>query len=296
MSRVKILVLSATIAIVLSGCDLWNKYMGREDVALGEYITVEHSGPGSARWTFTAFPDSSTLTPNDILPSDTSLIISFLPDVPGKYDFQLAINSDGAIDLKNFYYSVEMPASGELVLSEIPDHLKVYLNTRDTLDSLGLNSAGNGRDTNQRSYLDKVVSPKEYTAMQTKHDTQPAAKSKPAAKPKPTMRKKSTPTRPTASSSEPNRGNLVPRANKSFTIQISSWESLEEAQAAVKSLRGTYGLEGYIQRVFFKDTDQVFYRVRVGNYKTYSEAKAAAKDVQRTTNFPVWVDYVRKEM
>lgn len=293
MSRVKILILSATIAMLLTGCDLWNKYMGREDVALGEYITIEHTGPGSAQWMFTAFPDSSTLTPTDILPSDTATIISFLPDVPGKYDIQLAINADGTTDLKNFYYAVEMPASGELALSEIPDHLRAYLNTRDTLDSLGLNHSG--QDTNKNSYLDKVVSPEEYAAMQTKRETQPAEKSKPVSKPKPTARKSAS-TKPASVSREPNRGNLVPRANKSFTIQISSWESLEEAQAAVKNLRDTYGLEGYIQRVFFKDTDQVFYRVRVGNYKTYSEAQTAAKNVQRTTSFPVWVDYVRKEM
>ncbi|MCF7796520.1 MAG: SPOR domain-containing protein [Lentisphaeria bacterium] len=295
MSREKILVLSATIAIVLSGCDLWNKYLGREDIALGEYVTIEHDGLGSVQWTFTAFPDSSTLTPNDILPSDTSAIISFLPDVAGKYDIQLTIDADGSTDLKNFYYSVEMPASGEMVLSEIPEHLKAYLSTRDALDSLGLNHNGNGRDTNQGSYLDKVVTPEEFAARQTKRDSQPAAIPKPASKPKPIARKTTT-TKKSAPRSEPNRGNMVPRANKSFTIQISSWESLEEAQAAVKNLRDTYGLEGYIQRVFFKDTDQVFYRVRVGNYKTYAEATAAAKDVHRTTNLPVWVDYVRKEM
>ena len=293
MSRVKILVLGAVITMVLTGCDLWNKYLGREDVAMGNYVTIEYTGPGSAQWTFTAFPDSSHLTAADILPADTNNVISFKPDVEGKYDIQLSALVNGKVKTKNYYYSVELPESGELAVGEIPDHLKSYLNARDTLDSLGLRNTSSASDSNPRSYLDKVVTPEEYASQQKAPAPKPAVKPKKITKPAVTPKKTASSHRATSTK---NRGNMVPRANKSFTIQISSWESLEDAQAEVKKLRNTYGLEAYIQRAFFKDTDQVFYRVRVGNYKTYSAAEKAAKNLKQTTNIPVWVDYVRQEM
>lgn len=290
MSRVKILVLGAITILALSGCDLWNKYLGRDGVTLGQYITIEYSGPGQVQWTFTAFPDSSQLTPIDILPSDTSRTVSFKPDVVGKYDIQLTTNVDGKAKTKNYFYKVEMDKSGELVTGDIPEHLRSYLETKNNLDTLEQSNLTDAQNGNQRSYLDKIVKPESASPSAERQAAKPVSR--------PVRKKAETKTFASKKTSHTtkNRGNLVPRANKSFTIQISSWESLEEAQAAVKELRKTFGLEAYVQRVFFKDTDQVFYRVRVGNYKTYEQAQSVANDLKKSTTVPVWVDYVRQEM
>ncbi|OIO63312.1 MAG: hypothetical protein AUJ47_06075 [Candidatus Marinimicrobia bacterium CG1_02_48_14] len=290
MSRVKILVLGAVTIMVLSGCDLWNKYLGRDSLALGDYITIEYNGSDHVQWTFTAFPDSSQLTPIDILPSDTSRTISFKPDVAGKYDIQLTATVNGKAKTKNYFYKVALAETGELAMGDIPEHLKTYLETKDHLDTLDQANSGDPQDQNRRSYLDKIEKPTTASSSTEKVVTRATAvpaKTGPSGQKVVAKRPKAT---------TKNRGNMVPRANKSFTIQISSWESLEEAQVAIKELRKTFGLEAYVQRVFFKDSDQVFYRVRVGNYKTYNQAQKAATDLKKSTNIPVWVDFVRQEM
>ena len=106
----------------------------------------------------------------------------------------------------------------------------------------------------------------------------------------------SKPSRRTAPRGETSRGNLIPLAAKTYTIQISSWPSLDEAQNASQQLLDNYGIESYIQRAFFKDRDEIFYRLRVGNFPDQSTAATYAKHVQEQTNLPVWVDFVRKEM
>lgn len=290
MSRVKILVLGAITILALSGCDLWNKYLGRDSVELGDYITIDYTGSDHVQWTFTAFPDSSQLTPIDILPSDTSRTISFKPDVAGKYDIQLTTTVDGKSKTKNYFYKVALAKTGELTTGEIPEHLRTYLETKNNLDTLDQANSNDSQDQNRRNYLDKIVKPETARSVSENIVTKPtAAPVKPRTPSTKAVAKKTKVT-------TKNRGNQVPRANKSFTIQISSWESLEEAQAAIKELRKTFGLEAYVQRVFFKDSDQVFYRVRVGNYKTYNQAQKAANDLKKSTNIPVWVDFVRQEM
>ena len=92
------------------------------------------------------------------------------------------------------------------------------------------------------------------------------------------------------------RGNLIPRATKTYTIQVSSWPSLEEAQGASQELLDKYGIDSYIQRAFFKDKDEIYYRLRIGSFKEQSAAAAYAKEIQSMTSLPVWVDFIRQEM
>ncbi len=295
MSRVKFFILAAIVFTLLGGCDLWHKYMGREDLQLGEYVTIEAPGAAQVNWVFTAFPDSSHLTANDILPADTARTISFKPDVVGKFNIRVTTTEvNGKTGEQNYYYTVEMPKDGEIVAGEIPEHLKAYLENKDTLSS-GNVTPGDTQNTNgMRAYMSKVITPKAYNAMG--QATVNTTKTTVAVKPVKSRTRRAAHSSGARSPASTSRGNMVPRANKSFTLQVSSWGSLEEAQTAVKHLRDKYGLEGYIQRVFFKDTDQVFYRVRVGNYKTHTSALAAAKELKRTTRLPVWVDFVRQEM
>jgi len=47
---------------------------------------------------------------------------------------------------------------------------------------------------------------------------------------------------------------------------------------------------------FFKDKDEIYYRLRVGNFQESKDAEAYAKEIQGMTSLPVWVDFVRQEM
>lgn len=269
--------LSLLLISVLVNCDMWKAQFGREEVNVGAYITlqVETTVDGQeTRWIFAQLPDSSKL--GGFLPSDTLDLVSFKPDVPGDYDIILQITLAGELEETSYFYEAMLAEDSSMVDSEIPEHLanSVYAEDTTVADTQSVVSM---TDTGaQRRYLSKVVSPSGSSSA-----TKSSSRSY-------TPRKKST--------SKPSRGNLIPRATKSYTIQVSSWPSLEAAQAASGELLENYGIESYIQRAFFKDKDEIYYRLRIGNFPEEADAKAYAKEIQSMTSLPVWVDYIRKEM
>ena len=54
------------------------------------------------------------------------------------------------------------------------------------------------------------------------------------------------------------------------------------------------GYDSYIQKVVF-NSEEIWYRVRVGSYDNYNSAKTAADALSSTLGMPTWVDFVRKE-
>ncbi|MBT3227721.1 MAG: SPOR domain-containing protein [Candidatus Marinimicrobia bacterium] len=267
------------ILIVLSiivNCDMWNSRFGREEVKLGEYITlqVEESVEGQqVNWIFAQLPDSSKLL--GFLPSDTLDLVSFLPDFAGSYDVVLEVTIDGETEQTNYYYDIVMSEDDTVVEGELPDHLFEAAQTEDTTvaDTPSVSLTDDGV---QRRYLSKMKSPGETTKTR-----------KSAVK-----RRKTTKSKPALTS----RGNLIPLAARTYTIQVSSWPSLDEAQSASRDLQDKYGIDSYIQRAFFKDRDEIYYRLRVGNFQESKDAETYAKEIQDVTSLPVWVDFVRQEM
>ena len=267
------------ILIVLSiivNCDMWNSRFGRNEVKLGEYITLQVEEPVEGQkinWIFAQLPDSSKLL--GLLPSDTLSLVSFKPDFAGKYDVVLEVTMDGETEQTNYYYEAVMSEDNTLVEGEIPDHIFEAAKASDTTvaDTPSVSLTDDGV---QRRYLSKVKSPGEITK-----STRSVVKKKKVKKSQPAVI---------------SRGNLIPLAARTWTIQVSSWPSLEEAQSASRDLEEKYGIDSYIQRAFFKDKDEIYYRLRVGNFQGSKEADAYAKEIQDMTRLPVWVDFVRQEM
>jgi cell division septation protein DedD len=258
---------------------MWKSQFGREEINLGEYVTLQVEEPVEGqvtRWIFAQLPDSSKL--GGFLPADTNSIVSFKPDIPGEYDVILELTVNGETTETSYFYDVVIPEDSSLVSKAIPPHLldMAYIGDTTAADTPAVSSTTDTGD--QRKYLSKVVTPgqpKRTTAQRS------------------TNRNKHT---KRAVSSKPSRGNLIPRAAKTFTIQVSSWPSLEEAQEASQELSEKYGIDSYIQRAFFKDKDEIYYRLRIGNFQEQAAAQAYAKEIQAMTSLPVWVDFIRQEM
>ena len=53
------------------------------------------------------------------------------------------------------------------------------------------------------------------------------------------------------------------------------------------------GYDAYIQKAYFKETEEIWYRVRIGSYDNYNSAQAVADVVSRDIKLSVWVDFVR---
>ncbi|MCF7808625.1 MAG: SPOR domain-containing protein [Candidatus Marinimicrobia bacterium] len=276
--RMKRIIAGLLMISMLTGCGLWDSWFGREEINVGEYVTIQADTPedGAAiRWIFSQLPDTSKLL--GFLPSDSATTISFKPDVPGKYEVTLQLGMGEDVDETSYYYTADVVEDTSMLNIAVPDHLATLMEVEDTtvLDTPVVPNYT--ADGDQRRYLGKIVDPN---------------RSKPTKKVSTPVRRKVTKTAPRQLS----RGNLIPRAARTYTIQVSSWPSLEEAQLASQELLDRYGIESYIQRAFFKDKDEIFYRLRVGNFEERSAATAYAKEIQAQTNLPIWVDYIRKEM
>ena len=88
------------------------------------------------------------------------------------------------------------------------------------------------------------------------------------------------------------KGSDIPAERDRFTIQVISKKQLADAQKFADKLIKS-GYDAYIQKAYFKETEEVWYRVRIGSYDNYNSAQAIANVVSKDIKLSVWVDFVR---
>ena len=88
------------------------------------------------------------------------------------------------------------------------------------------------------------------------------------------------------------KGADIPAKKDRFTIQVISKKRLGDAQQYANKLIKS-GYDAYIQKAYFKETEEVWYRVRIGSYDNYNSAQAIANVVSKDIKLSVWVDFVR---
>ena len=80
-------------------------------------------------------------------------------------------------------------------------------------------------------------------------------------------------------------------AHAVYAIQISSWPSLEEARKYQLELIDG-GFDAYTQRFYFQNRDEVWYRVRVGNFSNKNKALMTKKQIESFKGITTWLDIV----
>ena len=90
------------------------------------------------------------------------------------------------------------------------------------------------------------------------------------------------------------RGLNIPKNEGRFTIQVVSKKLLSDAEVVAAKLINS-GFDAYIQKAYFNETDEVWFRVRVGSYDSRETAKTVAKSISESRGTSTWVDYVRYE-
>lgn len=81
-----------------------------------------------------------------------------------------------------------------------------------------------------------------------------------------------------------------------YTVQVAAWKSFSHAESMASRLKQE-GYEAYIQRVQFPDTGEIWYRVRIGSFKSAETARALKTNIENHSflrNQDVWVDFQRK--
>ena len=79
--------------------------------------------------------------------------------------------------------------------------------------------------------------------------------------------------------------------NVNLTIQIASWPTLEEARKNQLELI-ELGIDAYIERFYRKAKDEIWYRVRVGNFNNKEKTIKFQKQIESIIGKNTWLDAV----
>ena len=113
-----------------------------------------------------------------------------------------------------------------------------------------------------------------------------------SSSPLPTVKKQSTAIKPPVKKKSSRY--VIPFDKSRYTIQIASKKNLNDAEKVAVNLIES-GYDAYIQKAYFRDTDEVWFRVRVGSYDNRDTALSVGKVIADAMTTEVWIDFVRFE-
>ena len=236
-------------------------------------------------WEFTNLPDNSNISNSDIQAGDDEISVIFVPDVSGNYGLEVSIfQYNDEISTQSFNFDVigeEMVALNEDIVNtetQIPD---------DSLKSNTVLEAEEPKWYDSESISELVIAMEKDSII-----SEPRVEKTP---------EKEVVKAPTASTKKPApkkrtkiRGKSIPFDKNRFTIQIASKKILSDAKKIAMELIDS-GYDAYIQKALFVETNETWYRIRVGSYDKKETATAVAKTLSKSRPEKAWVDYVRFE-
>jgi cell division septation protein DedD len=254
---------------------------------VGDYITVNAEIPEESQdfdfiWELTNIPGDSELDNSQLTSGELNASVMFIPDVAGTYSIEVSVfQYNDEISTQSFSYDV--------IGKELSD------NTEEVVEAESPEKVENAVselmvENNEPKWYDsesvaQVVAEADQNIPEPKIEV---TKSEPTSEPipPPAPKKKTTKSK--------TRGKSIPYDKERFTIQIASKKFLEDAKKVAANLIDA-GYDAYIQKAVFKETNEIWYRVRVGSYDKRDTAVAVAKSLSSTRPEPAWVDYVRYE-
>ena len=267
---------------------------------VNEPITITANNPEEGQdvdyfWSLAEQPDGSLINSGDLLASDYGQEMVFTPDYPGDYLIEVIISQYGdEISNQTFSFSILDASEKQSATNKFEEENEDWLN-EEIDDSLQQEMVETEEDAitekpNQTEEVDLL----EGKQMSDKDRLRQAAMGNMA------LEKKVKPVKNLVESAKTSvdikqrkkRASIAERTDR-FTIQITSKKMLKDAQLFSQNLIGQ-GYDSYIQKVVF-NSEEIWYRVRVGSYDNYNSAKTAADALSSTLGMPTWVDFVRKE-
>ena len=267
---------------------------------VNEPITITANNPEEGQdvdyfWSLAEQPDGSLINSGDLLASDYGQEMVFTPDYPGDYLIEVIISQYGdEISNQTFSFSILDASEKQSSDNKSEEENEDWLN-EEIDDSLQQEMVESEEDTitekpNQTEEVDLL----EEKPMSDKDRVGQAAMGKMALekKVKPVINLVE-PVKTSVEIKQPKKRASIAERTDRFTIQITSKKMLKDAQLFSQNLIEK-GYDSYIQKVVF-NSEEIWYRVRVGSYDNYNSAKTAADALSGTLGMPTWVDFVRKE-
>jgi len=81
------------------------------------------------------------------------------------------------------------------------------------------------------------------------------------------------------------------KKNYKYTIQVASWPTLEQARKDQINLREN-GYDAYTEQFYIKNKDQLWWRVRVGNFSNKEIALEVKNKLRKLKGNDLWIDFI----
>ena len=231
-------------------------------------------------WSLLDQPDGSLINSGDLISSDDGQEMVFTPDYPGDYSIEVVVSQYGD-EISNQAWSFSILEYNEKDSNnETNEDNEDWLND-SLIDSMDENLVSTENEEDQDEEDQDEEDQDEEDQDEEDQDEELVARIK-----DPVVSNK-------IKSLSPKNGASIAAMTDRFTIQITSKKMLKDAQIFSQKLINQ-GYDSYIQKVVF-NSDEIWYRVRVGSYDNYNSAKVAANDLSDKLKMNTWVDFVRKE-
>ncbi len=257
-----------------------------------EPITFTANNPEESQdvdyfWSLTNQPDGSLINSGDLISSNDGQEMVFTPDYPGDYSIEVIVSQYGdEVSNQTWSFTILEYNSKELD-NEIATENEDWLNEEliDSIDNEKLTTIkpedeDEDKDENEEEDEDKDENEEED---EDKDENEEVLNE----------RVISTTAKKVSQLNTTDRIASIAARTDRYTIQITSKKMLKDAQLFSQRLI-KQGYDSYIQKAVF-NSDEVWYRVRVGSYDNYNSAKIAADNLSDDLKMNTWVDFVRKE-
>ena len=304
-----------TFFILITGSLLLMNCGGkRGEGIIGEIIHVNGELPEEIEsidlfWTISSQPDASKLSMKTLEFSKDKSKMSFTPDAAGKYVFEMEIFQYGdELETQKFTYNVD--SIEPLVTSETEDEALAEEEDKDWLEEEykeeleydeeeDYDYAEESEEDEDYDYAEESDDDEEQDYDYAKESMDNEVKDEEIEETEiaaaeitpPKVAPKSTAAKP-AKKKSPRY--IIPFDKSRYTIQVVSKKNLKDAERIAANLIES-GYDAYIQKAYFRDTDEVWFRVRVGSYDNRETALAVGKVIASAMTTGIWVDFVRFE-
>ena len=230
-------------------------------------------------WELTNIPSNSYLINSDIQAGSDNYSIIFIPDVIGVYSIEASVfQYNDEIETQSFTFNI--------VEGFEADTSSISKSEQISLDTLALTELLTSNDNE----------PDWYDTYEDNNYLNSSALDTVSIKNEQTSEQKmvSTPPKRAAIKKKKSKGQFIPFDKDRFTIQIASKKKLDDAKKVAAKLIES-GYDAYIQKANFKESNEVWFRVRVGSYDNRQTASAVAESLSMSQRETAWVDFVRYE-
>ncbi|MFO7841720.1 MAG: SPOR domain-containing protein [Fidelibacterota bacterium] len=288
--------LLCTVFFLIFGCT------SKKDVFVGDTVDIEdYKRPANVvryEWAFDTKPPVSRLDPRDFIPSNYHPNVTFIPDVPGRYTVRLTmIDREGNVTHKNFIFEAEAQPD---YLADIEKKKQAEKETEEK--KVEKKSPPPPKIVEVPKVVEKVILKKETITKipnEWKKAPQPGESLEDIEQEPAYITKSSTEiieedggsTKKVSETSEKtaDKKKEIPSEAK-YTLQVSSSTVKSYAEEFRDKLLDR-GYDAFIQTAVVEGVKR--YRIRVGYYSTYNDAKNARLKMLDKTEFEPWIDRIR---